>query len=117
LPWHDIANTWNVANDSGQSSAFQVFWWAELASIFVLIALTVALLRERRWGEATYVGLVTLILTSTTYSAAGARALMVAFPLYLWISRHRRAGYVYALLAAPLMAVFVIAFTQGSWVD
>jgi Gpi18-like mannosyltransferase len=117
LPWHDIANTWNVANDSGQSSAFQVFWWAELASIFVLIALTVALLRERRWGEATYVGLVTLILTSTTYSAAGARALMVAFPLYLWISRHRRTGYVYALLAAPLMAVFVIAFTQGSWVD
>jgi Gpi18-like mannosyltransferase len=116
-PWHDIANTWNVANDSGQSSAFQVFWWAELASIFVLIALTVAVLRERRWGEATYVGLITLILTSTTYSAAGARALLVAFPLYLWLSRHLRTGYVYALLSAPLMAVFVIAFSQGSWVD
>jgi hypothetical protein len=116
-PWHDIAHTWNVAHDSAQPSSFQAFWWAELASIFVLIVLTVAMVRERRWGEAVYVAIVTLIVTSTTYSAAGARALLVAFPLYLWLSRHLRTSYVYALFAAPLMAVFVIAFTQGSWVD
>ena len=45
------------------------------------------------------------------------RAILVAFPLYLWLSRHLRTSYVYALLSAPLMAVFVVAFTQGSWVD
>ena len=59
----------------------------------------------------------TLIMASSSYWASGVRAILVAFPLYLWLSRHRLTGYVYALFAAPLMAVFVVAFTQGSWVD
>jgi hypothetical protein len=56
-------------------------------------------------------------MSSSSYWASGVRAILVAFPLYLWLSRHRRSGYVYALLATPFMVGFVVAFTQGSWVD
>jgi hypothetical protein len=116
-PWDGLTETWRAATDGFQASAYQVFWWAEIAAALVGVCLTIALLYERRWGEATYVGLGILILSSSSYWDAGVRAILVAFPLYLWLSRHRVTGYVYALVAAPLMAVFVIAFTQGSWVD
>jgi hypothetical protein len=116
-PWKGFTTTWHAALDGGQNSAFQVFWWAEIGAVLVGVLLTAALLRERRWGEATFVGLTTLIMASSSYWASGVRAVLVAFPLYLWLARHVRTSYVYALLSAPVMAVFVIAFTQGSWVD
>ncbi len=116
-PWHGLATTWHAAFDSSQGSPYQVFWFAEIVAVLVGVLLTVAVVRERRWGEATFVALCTLIMASSSYWASGVRAILVAFPLYLWLSRHRLSGYAYALLAAPLMAVFVVAFTQGSWVD
>jgi Gpi18-like mannosyltransferase len=116
-PWRGFTTTWHAALDGGQSSAFQVFWWAEMLAVLVGVLLTIALIRERRWGEATFLAICVLIMASSSYWASGVRAILVAFPLYLWLSRRRRAGYAYALLAAPLMAVFVVAFTQGSWVD
>lgn len=116
-PWDGLTTTWHSALDGAQASSFQFFWWAELAAALTGLALTVALLYERRWGEATYVGLLILIPISSSYWDAGVRAILVSFPLYLWLSRHVRTSYVYALVSAPLMAVFVIAFTQGSWVD
>jgi hypothetical protein len=116
-PWKGFTTTWHAALDGGQNSAFQVFWWAEIGAVLVGVLLTAALLRELRWGEATFAGLTTLIMASSSYWASGVRAVLVAFPLYLWLARHVRTGYVYALLSAPVMAVFVIAFTQGSWVD
>ncbi len=116
-PWKGFSVTWQAARNGGQPSAYQVFWWAELAAVLIGVLLTVALLRDRRYGEATYVSLCTLIMASSSYWASGVRAILVAFPLYLWLSRHRRSGYAYALLAAPLMAAFVVAFTQGGWVD
>ena len=116
-PWHGFMTTWRAALDSAQSSQYQVFWWAEIAAVLVGVLLTIGLVAERRWGEATFVLTCTVIMASSSYWASGVRAILVAFPLYLWLSRHRISGYVYALFGAPLMAVFVIAFTQGSWVD
>jgi hypothetical protein len=117
LPWHGLTNTWKQATNGEFSSAYHVFWCAEILAVLVGLLLFVALLLERRWGEATFVGLCTLIMSSSSYWASGVRAILVAFPLYLWLSRHRRIGYGYALLAAPFMVGFVVAFTQGSWVD
>jgi Gpi18-like mannosyltransferase len=117
LPWDGFRVTWHAAFDGAQASAYQVFWWAEIVAGFVGLLLTIVLLAERRWGEATYVGACTLILASSSYWDAGVRAMLVSFPFYLWLSRHRRIGYGYALIAAPFMVVFVVAFTQGSWVD
>jgi hypothetical protein len=116
-PWHGFSVTWNAAHNEGQSSAFVVFFWAELLAVLVGVLLVIALAWERRWGEATFVAACTVIMASSSYWASGVRAILVAFPLYLWLSRHKQAGYVYALFAAPFMAVFVVAFTQGSWVD
>ena len=116
-PWNGLRVTWDAALNGAQGSSFQVFWWAEICAVLVGVLLAGALLRAGRWGEATFVGVTTLIMASSSYWASGVRAILVAFPLYLWIARHVRTGYVYALLSAPVMAVFVIAFTQGSWVD
>jgi Gpi18-like mannosyltransferase len=116
-PWNGFVSTWHSALNGSQNSAYQFFWWAEIIAVFVGVLLTIALCLERRWGEATFVAICLLLPISSTYWDAGVRALLVAFPLYLWLSRRRRIGYAYALLAAPLMAVFVVAFTQGSWVD
>jgi hypothetical protein len=117
LPWRGFSNTWKQATNGDFSSAYHVFWCAEILAVLVGVLLFLALLYERRWGEATFVGLCTLIMSSSSYWASGVRAILVAFPLYLWLSRHRRSGYVYALLATPFMVGFVVAFTQGSWVD
>ena len=84
-PWNGFTTTWHAALDGGQNSAFQVFWWAEIGAVLVGVLLTAALLRERRWGEATFVGLTTLIMASSSYWASGVRAILVAFPLYLWL--------------------------------
>jgi hypothetical protein len=117
FPWRGFSNTWKQATNGDFSSAYHVFWCAEILAVLVGVLLFLALLYERRWGEATLVGLFTLIMSSSSYWASGVRAILVAFPLYLWLSRHRRSGYVYALLATPFMVGFVVAFTQGSWVD
>ena len=117
LPWNGLRVTWHAATGGGQPSAYQVFWWAEIAAVAVGLLLTAALLRERRWGEAVLVFGYVAIMSSSSYWASGVRAILVAFPLYLWLARRRRTGYAYAVFAAPLMAVFVVAFTQGSWVD
>jgi hypothetical protein len=116
-PWKGLQVTWDSAFNGAQATPFQVFWWAEIVAVFVGLWLTIVLLRERRWGEAVLVFAFVAIMSSSSYWASGVRAILVAFPLYLWLARHRRAGYVYALFAAPLMATFVVAFTQGSWVD
>lgn len=116
-PWQGLTATWHAALDTSQGSAYQVFWWAEIGAGLVGVVLAIVLLRERRWGEGTLVGLFILIPTCSSYWDAGVRAILVAFPLYLWLSRHRRTWMAYVLLATPLMAVFVVAFTQGNWVD
>lgn len=113
--------TWHQALNGGQSAAFQWFWRAELAAVVLGVALTVVLLWQRRWAEATYVGLTTLQMSATSFYASGVRVALVWFPLYLLLARlaARRSWVVpaYAWVGAPLMVGFVIAFTQGAWVD
>lgn len=120
-PFAGWANTWHQALNGHQAATFQWFWWAELAAVVLGVALVVVLLWQRRWGEATYVGLTTLQMSSTSFYASGVRVALVWFPLYLLLARlaTRRTWVVpaYAWLGAPLMIGFVLAFTQGQWVD
>ncbi len=85
------------------------------------VLLTVVLLVGRRWGEATFVGVMTTIMACTNYYASGIRGILVAFPLYLLLARAAarspRVAPVYLFLCVPVMAALVIAFTQGQWVD
>jgi hypothetical protein len=45
-PWQGLTTTWRAALDSGQGSAYQVFWWAEIVAGLVGVVLAVILLRE-----------------------------------------------------------------------
>jgi hypothetical protein len=60
-------------------------------------------------------------MSCSSYLASGVRAVLVWFPLYLALARatrwHPQIRWVYCWVCAPLMLVFVVAFTGGSWVD
>ncbi|MCK9875017.1 hypothetical protein MXD59_04335 [Frankia sp. Ag45/Mut15] len=120
-PWSGWAATWSSATNGDGSSAFVWFWRGELLAVVVGVAVTIILLVGRRWGEATFVGVMTAIMACTNYYASGIRGILVAFPLYLLLARaaarRRWVASVYLGICAPVMAVLVIAFTQGQWVD
>jgi hypothetical protein len=116
-PWAGLETTWHAALASDQGTAYQVFWCAELAAVAIGVLLTAVLLSQARWGEATYVGVCTLIMSCSTYWASGVRAVLVWFPLYVLLARRPRLLAPYLWLCAPAAAVFVLAFTRGVWVD
>lgn len=116
-PWDGFLTTWRQALSADQAASFRVFWWAELAAVLIGVVLVVVLLRSRRWGEATYVGVSTLIMACSSYWASGVRGVLVWFPLYLALARRPRAFAPYLWVCAPLAVVFVVAFTSGVWVD
>ncbi|WP_242606987.1 hypothetical protein [Protofrankia symbiont of Coriaria ruscifolia] len=120
-PWVGWRTTWDAAFDASQSSAFTWFWRGEVAAVIVGVVLTVVLIRSARLGEAAFVGGATLLMSCSNYYASGIRTMLVAFPIYLLLGRvaTRRPWVrpVYVWLSAPVMAAFVVAFTQGQWVD
>jgi hypothetical protein len=113
--------TYRVAFAHGQSADFAWFWRAEILAVLVALAVTIALLAQRRWGEATYTGVTFLMMACTNYYGSGVRSLMVLFPMYLLLARlsARRQWLHGALLwvMAPLMAILTVAFAGGSWLD
>ena len=120
-PWVGWRTSWQAAFHSAQGSAYEWFWRGELVAVVLGVVLTVLLLRGRRWGEATFLGAASMLISAQAYYASGIRTILVAFPLYLMLARaaQRRpwVAPVYIWLMAPIMAVLVVAFTQGTWVD
>ncbi|MDQ1650045.1 MAG: hypothetical protein QOG60_2102 [Frankiaceae bacterium] len=116
-PWAGLETTVRAALAPGQGTAYQVFWCAELAAVAIGVLLTAVLLSQARWGEATYVGVCTLIISCSTYWASGVRAVLVWFPLYVLLARRPRLLAPCLWVGAPAAAVFVLAFTRGVWVD
>lgn len=120
-PWRGWSRTWESAFDGSGASTFVWFWRGELLAVVIGVLLTGVLLWSRRWGEATFVGLMTVLMSFSNYYASGIRGILVAFPLYLLLARVAarrpwvRGAYVW--LCTPVMVVFVVAFTQGNWVD
>jgi hypothetical protein len=120
-PWEGWSASWDTAFDDAAMSTFVLFFRAEIAAVVLGAVLTIVLACSRRWDEATFLGATTLLMSSTSYYASGVRTILVAFPLYLLLARlaarHRWVAPTYVWLCAPLMATFVIAFTQFHWVD
>ena len=119
-PLDAFTNMWRLARNSNQSAAFLWSWRAEILAVLLGVTLTLWLLYARRFGEATYVGTNTAILSVSSFYASGVRAAMVWFPLYLLLSRVTiRRDWLHSAIVwvcAPLMAAFTITFTTGSWV-
>ncbi|ETA03970.1 hypothetical protein ThrDRAFT_00157 [Frankia casuarinae] len=120
-PWSGWTATWASATDGNGASTFVWFWRGELLAVVVGVLLTIILLAGRRWGEATFLGVMTVIMACTNYYASGIRGILVAFPLYLMLARAAaRQSWVqsvYLCTGTPIMAALVVAFTQGQWVD
>nr|WP_238430511.1 hypothetical protein [Frankia nepalensis] len=121
-PWDGWRTTWGSAFPGPDgSTTFTWFFRAELLAVVIGVVVTVLLLRGRRWAEAAFVGAATIMMASTNYYASGVRTILVAFPLYLLLARAAarfpRLAPAYLWLSGPLMAAFVVAFTQGRWVD
>lgn len=120
-PIEGWTTTWSAAQDASSAPPYQWFWYAELTAVVLGVVLVIVLASGRRWGEFTFVGLNLLIMSATTYYASGARAVLVWFPLYLLLARVslRQQWVHWAVMwcSTPLMFVFVLAFTNGVWVD
>ena len=118
-PWEGFRNTWRAATDPGTASAFLWSYRAELLVVVIGVVVTAVLLRERRLGEAAFVGLSTYLLSSASYYASNVRGMLLWFPFFLLLARltARRDWLAAAVVwvCAPLCAGLALAFTRGSW--
>jgi hypothetical protein len=115
-PWDALAETVRMADGVG---AFAYVARLEIAAVAVGLALTGLLLRRRRWGEATYVGLSVGSLATSTFYFSVARGTLLWFPLFLVLAaaaaRRPVAHRAYLAVCAPLMLLGVLLFTTGRW--
>lgn len=92
---------------------------AELVATVVGLALTVALLRWRRWGEATWVGLQVVAFATSYWLFSVPRATLLWWPLWIVIAvlaaRRRWILWAYLVISLPLMAVWATTFLTGRW--
>ncbi|GAA3213312.1 hypothetical protein GCM10010468_33180 [Actinocorallia longicatena] len=116
-PWKSFQTTWDAAFniESEWTNAFRV----EIFAAGVGVVLVAWLLYQAQWGEAVYVGSQLGALMVSEYYLSIGRATLVWFPLWLTLGhlavRHRWLYGLYLALAVPVMAAFVLSFTQGQW--
>jgi hypothetical protein len=119
-PWTALRATVVAASRDTQRAEVAWSFGAEVLAVLVGVLLTAVLLRRRRWGEATYVGLSVAALATSTYYLSVGRATLLWWPLFLLLAAasERRAWVhpAYLALSAPLMALLVLTFTSGRWV-
>jgi hypothetical protein len=119
-PLTSLRTTLDAAGNPAQGAEYAWSFRAEVLAVAVGVALTVALLVRRRWGEAVYVGLsVTALATSTYYLSVG-RATLLWWPLYTGLAvlsvRRPWLTTAYVAVCAPLAALLVLTFSSGRWV-
>jgi hypothetical protein len=119
-PWEALGTTVRAAFDGAQGAEYAWSFRAEIIAVAVGLVLTVALVRRRSWGEATYVGLSVGALATSTYYLSVGRATLLWWPLFvlLAVATARRPWLhtAYVALSAPVMALLVLTFTSGRWV-
>jgi hypothetical protein len=116
-PASAFVTTWNAAFHTSD-----VFTWAfraELAGAAIGVALTLWLAWHRRYGELAYVGLAVAALICSTYYLSIPREALLWWPLWTGLGRtaaRRPLVFgIYAVIAVPLMAAYVVTFTRGGW--
>ncbi|HWC35530.1 MAG TPA: hypothetical protein VG650_11975 [Mycobacteriales bacterium] len=120
-PWRAFHASWQAAFSPRPYSHYEWAFRAEIVAVLVGVALTVLLVVWRRWGEATYVGLQVVGLACSAYYRSVPRATLMWFPLWLLLARAslrwRWVNPVYLAVAPALMAVGVLTFTSGHWLN
>ncbi|MDX6229592.1 MAG: hypothetical protein QOI76_2982 [Frankiales bacterium] len=119
LPWHAFSATWAAARDVTQPAPYAWAFGQEIVAVAVGLALTLVLIRYRRWGETVYVGGQVLAFALSGFYLSVGRGTLLWWPLWLLLARAslRRAWVhrAYLTVAPALMATYVIAFTGGGW--
>ena len=119
VPWEAFDRTWQAAFGGTQSPGFAWMFRAEIVAMLVGVIVTVVLLRLRRWGEATWVGLHVLALGTSTWFFSVPRATLLWWPLWVGIAvlaaRRRWLLWAYLAVSVPLMSVWAAAFLTGRW--
>jgi hypothetical protein len=83
---HSVGRLFTVhATTDWQLAAFAVQDTLEIAFAVAFVIGTVALVRRRRWPEATYVGLTAVTLLTSSYYLSVPRSMLVCFPVWLLI--------------------------------
>lgn len=118
-PWDAWLHTWTAAFGGGQSPGFAWMFRAEMVALLVGLALTVALLRWRRWGEATWVGLQVAAFATSYWFFSVPRATLLWWPLWIVLAtvavRRRWVLWAYLSLSVPLMAIWAAVFLLHRW--
>lgn len=120
-PWTALHTTWDAAHDARIGGAYAWSWRAEIVAMVIGIVVCVVLARRRRWAELVYVGGQVVALGTSSYYLSVARTTLMWWPLWLLLAeaacKRRWVHPAYMSVAPALMAVGVVAFVQGHWVD
>ncbi len=118
-PWQALKITWQNAFQDRQPTGFAWMFGAEIVAVVVGVALLVWLLRNRRWAEATYIGLQLYAFTTAMWFFSVPRATLTWWPLWIvlaaWTLRKPWVHQAYLVVVAPFMVVFALLFTTGRW--
>ncbi|WP_203434185.1 glycosyltransferase family 39 protein [Jiangella asiatica] len=118
-PWAAFDRTWQAAFGGTQSPGFAWMFRAEIVAMLIGIVLTIALVRWRRWGEATWVGLQIIAFGTSTWYFSVPRATLLWWPLWITIAllaeRRRWVLWAYLAVSVPLMAVWAAAYLTSRW--
>lgn len=111
--------TWDAAFGTRQLLEYRVMFRAELVALVAGVLLTAWLLWDRRWGEATYVGMQVMVLATSTWYFSVPRATLLWWPLWLLLgratARRRWLLAAYLALVAPVAVLWAAAFTTVRW--
>ncbi len=118
-PWDAFSRTWDAAFGGTQSPNFAWMFRAEIVAMLIGLVLTIVLLRFRRWGEATWIGLQILAFGTSTWFFSVPRSTLLWWPLWVGLAllaaRRRWVLWAYLAVSAPLMTVWATAFLTGRW--
>lgn len=111
--------TWVAAFGGTQPPAYAWMFRLDLLAVAVG-ALTTFWLVGRGWyGEAVYLGLSVIAMSTATWYLSAGRASLLWFPLWLALARATRRWpwlwYAYLAFAAPVSLLLVVVFTRGGW--
>lgn len=120
-PWQTWDNTWALAFPA--EGANDYWAWAsrfDLLAVLIAVGLLGALLGARRWGEATWIGLSLLAMSTSTWFLSMNRATLLWWPLWIGLAvlagRRRWAMWAYLSVSVPLLAAWTIGFAvEGRW--
>ena len=127
-PWVAFEHTWQAANGvlgfgagTSQGTIDEYAWMfgAEIVAVAAGLVTTVVLLAHRRWGEAVWVGLQVVSLSTSYWFFSVPRTSLLWWPMWLllgaWAARRVWVLRAYLALSLPLLGIWASAFLTYRW--